>query len=205
MLQFTSVCCLDTCPSKRHTVKSMSVVLPQPANPIDSRSIFSKSLDDRQHPRHSNCGRKFSSQPSDGIPFYEDVTLNKNDDAHLSWHCAGTRVSSPRTMVDLKTFVILSVDLLSRGGLLTIPHIPQSIFLYGNMFKRFGATLWNGRDYICMFYFRNGWYLYDGLKEYTREGSCISFSPTIFNEPLGYTLSYLVYCFLGLLLCNGPI
>jgi len=140
----TSVCCLDTCPSKRHTVKSMSVVLPQPANPIDIRSIFSTSLDDWQHPRHSNCGRKFPSQPSDGIPFYKDVTLNENGDAHLSSHCAGTRVSSPRTMLDFKTFVIFSVDLLSRGPLLTIPHIPQSIFLYGNIFKLFGATLWNG-------------------------------------------------------------
>ena len=142
----------------------------------------------------SLCDKWFSSHPSDGIPFYEDVTLNENGDAHLSWHCAGTRVSSPRTMLDLKTFVIFSVDLLSRGGLLTIPHIPQSIFQYGNILKLFGATLWNGGHYICMFCFRNGWYLYDGLKEYRREGSGISFSPTIFNDPLGYTLSYLVYC-----------
>ena len=102
----TSISCLETCPLKHHTVKSMSVVLPQPANPIDSRSNFSKSLDDWQHPRHSNCGHKFSSQPSDGIPFYEDVTLNENGDAHLSWHCAGTRVSNHCTMLQSGTKVV---------------------------------------------------------------------------------------------------
>lgn len=191
----STVCCLDTCPLKQHTVKSMSIVLPQPADTTDRCNIFSKSLDDWQHPPHSNCGRKFSSKPSDETLFNEDVTLNaENGDAHVSWHCAGTRVSSPRTMLDLKTFVIFSVDLLSRGGLLTIHHTPQSIFLYGNRFKLVGATLWNGAHYICMFHFKNGWYLYDGLREHTRVGSGISFSPTIFNEPPRYTLSYLVYC-----------
>ena len=122
----STVCCLDTCPLKQHTVKSMSIVLPQPADTMDRRNIFSKSLDDWQHPQHSNCGRKFSSKPSDETLFNEDVTLNaENGDAHVSWHCAGTRVSSPRTMLDLKTFVIFSVDLLSRGGLLTIHHTPS--------------------------------------------------------------------------------
>ena len=42
----STVCCLDTCPLKQHTVKSMSIVLPQPADTMDRRNIFSKSLDD---------------------------------------------------------------------------------------------------------------------------------------------------------------
>ena len=144
----STVCCLDTCPLKQHTVKSMSIVLPQPADTMDRRNIFSKSLDDWQHPQHSNCGRKFSSKPSDETLFNEDVTLNaENGDAHVSWHCAGTRVSSPRTMLDLKTFVISSVDLLSRGGLLTIHHTPQSIFLYGNI-----KTCWSNPLVWCTLY-----------------------------------------------------
>ena len=73
----STVCCLDTCPLKQHTVKSMSIVLPQPADTMDRRNIFSKSLDDWQHPQHSNCGRKFSSKPSDETLFNEDVTLGR--------------------------------------------------------------------------------------------------------------------------------
>jgi len=94
----------------------------------------------------------------------------------------------------MKSFLIFSVDLLSRGGFLTLPHTPTSIFPYGRTFNPLGATLWNGGHYIGMFHFKNGWYLYDGLKEYDRDCSGILFSPMMFNEPLGYTLSYLVYC-----------
>lgn len=69
--------------------------------------------------------------------------------------------------------------------MVTLCHAPMSIFLYGRRFKLFGATLWNSGHYIGIFYFKYGWYLYDGLKEYTREGSGILFSSEIFSEPLG--------------------
>ena len=49
---------------------------------------------------------------------YEDAPLNENGDAHVSWHCAGIRTSTARTMLNLKSFIIFSVDLLSRGGVL---------------------------------------------------------------------------------------
>lgn len=153
------------------------------------RIPFFASLDGWLYPQDSQCGRKFSTKPSEEISFYEDATLDENGDAHMSWHCAGIRVSTPRVMLNLKSFVIFSVDLLSRGGL------PLSISLFGRNLNLCGATLWNGGHYICIFYFSNGWYMYDGLREYTRKGSGIWYSPIIiFEEPHGYSLSYLVYC-----------
>ena len=187
-----TVCCLDTCPSKFHSVTSMSVILSQPVNQVSS--IFSKSIDVWQNPPNSNCGRKFARQPPHGVSCYEDIILDDQGGAQMSWHCAGIRASTPRTMVNLKSFLIFSVDLLSRGGLLTITHLPVSIFLYGRTLTLFGTTLWNGGHYISIFCYKNDWYLYDGLKEYTRKGSGILFSPTMFSEPLGYRLSYVVYC-----------
>ena len=44
------------------------------------------------------------------------TTLNKHGDAHTSWHCAGLRVSAPHTLLNLKSFVLFAVNLLSRGG-----------------------------------------------------------------------------------------
>ena len=38
------------------------------------------------------------------------------------------------------------------------------------------------------------WYLYDGLKEYNLRNSGLQISDTRFNEPQGYSLSYLIYC-----------
>ena len=121
------------------------------------------------------------------IPFNEDVTLDDHGYANMSWHCAGLRVSSPRSMLNLKSFIVFSVDLLSRVGYLKLSNTPMSIYLFGRSFKLYGATLWNGGHYICVFYFKNNWHMYDGLKEYTRKGSGFCSSPAMFCEPLGFT------------------
>ena len=48
--------------------------------------MFLDSLDDWQSPPDSNCGRKFTTQPSGGIPFSEDATINEHGNAT----CPGT-------------------------------------------------------------------------------------------------------------------
>ena len=130
----TTTCCSNNCPSQVHTVTSLSVTLPQPNNHNNEDPFFA-SLDGWLYPQDSQCGRKFSTKPSEEISFYEDATLDENGDAHMSWHCAGIRVSTPRVMLNLKSFVIFSVDLLSRGGL------PLSISLFGRNLNLCGATL----------------------------------------------------------------
>ena len=136
----TTTCCLNTCPLQVHTVQSLSVVLPQPSNNLNS-NVFLDSLDDWQSPPNSNCRRKFATQPSGGIPFSEDVTIDEHGNANMSWHCAGVRVSSPRSVLNLKSFLVFSVDLLSRAGFLKLSNTPMSIYLFGRSFKLYGATL----------------------------------------------------------------
>ena len=85
----TTTCCLNTCPLQVHTVQSLSIILPQPSNYLNS-NVFLDSLDDWQSPPDSNCGRKFTTQPSGGIPFSEDATINEHGNANMSWHCAGS-------------------------------------------------------------------------------------------------------------------
>ena len=142
----------------------MSVTLSQPSKLTSS--IFVDALEDWQHPPDSQCGRKFSNKPTEEIPFNEDVTFDEHGHADTSWHCVGVRVSSRRVMLNLKSFLVFSVDLLSRGGNLKLSNTPQSIFLFGECFTLYGATLWNGGHYICTFYYNNMWYMYDGLSEY---------------------------------------
>jgi len=93
-----TTCCLSTCPSQVHTVQSLSVILPQPSNNLNT-DVFLDSFDDGQSPPDSNCGRKFATKPSGGIPFNEDVTLDEHGNANMSWHCAGVRVTSPRSIL----------------------------------------------------------------------------------------------------------
>lgn len=188
----TTTCCLTTCPLQVHSVQSMSVTLSQPSKLTSS--IFLDALEDWQHPPDSQCGRKFSHKPAEEIPFNEDVTFDEHGHADTSWHCAGVRVSSRRVMLNLKSFLVFSVDLLSRGGNLKLSNTPQSIFLFGKCFTLYGATLWNGGHYICTFYYNNMWYMYDGLSEYRRKGSGLWSSSCMFHEPLGFSLSFLIYC-----------
>ena len=135
----TTTCCLKTCPLQVNSVLSMSVTLSRPSKLTSS--IFLDALEDCQHPPDSQCGRKFSNKPAEEIPFNDDVTFDEHGHADTSWHCAGVRVSSRRVMLNLKSFLVFSVDLLSRGGNLKLSNTPQSIFLFGKCFTLYGATL----------------------------------------------------------------
>ena len=97
-------------------------------------------------------------------------------------------------MLNFKSFLVFSVDLLSRGGYLKLSSTPLSVSVFGKSFKLYGVTLWNGGHYICIFHFENNWYMYDGLQESIRKGSGIQVSPAMFPEPRGFSVSFLVYC-----------
>ena len=155
--------------------------------------MFSHSLTAWLLPGDSQCGRKFTNNPTEDVLFYEDATLNENGDAHVSWHCAGIRTSTACTMLNLKSFIIFSVDLLSRGGVLKLSQVPPQIVLFGHTFNLYGATLWNGGHYICTFYFNNGWFLYDGLREHTKRlWSCLLFRTLNRTTRIFIKLSYLL-------------
>lgn len=158
----TSTCSLPTCPNPVQRVQSTSLILPLLTSDI-SRETFLDSLEHWLYPDGSQCGGKFASKPSEEVSFYEDLTLNKHGDAHTPWHCAGVRVSAPHTLLNLKSFVLFSVNLLSRGG---APKLAQTPFLnscFGQNFSLHGATHWNDGHYICTFPFSNGWFMYYGL------------------------------------------
>ena len=178
----TSTCCSAICPNPVQTVQSTSLILPLPTSDISGEDTFFDSLEHWLYPDDSQCGRKFASKPSEEVSFYEDLTLNEHGDAHTSW------------LLNLKSFVLFSVDLLSRGSALKLAQTALLISCFGQNFSLYGATLWNGGHYICTFQFSNGWFMYDGLMAYARKGSGVSFSPVIFEEPPGYSLSYLIYC-----------
>ena len=98
------------------TVNSTSLTLLLPTTNISGEDTFLDSLKCWLYLDDCQCERKFASKPSEEVSFYEDLTLNEHGNTHTSWHCAGIRVSAPRTMLNLKSFVLFSVDLLSRGG-----------------------------------------------------------------------------------------
>ena len=145
----TTTCCFTTLPLQVHSVQSMSVTLSQPSKLTSS--IFLDALEDWQHPPDSQCGRKFSNKPAEEIPFNEDVTFDEHGHADTSWHCAGVKVSSRHIMLNLKSFLVFSVALLSRPGNFKLSNMPQSIFLFGKCFTLCGATLWNGGHYINLY------------------------------------------------------
>ena len=95
----TTTRCLDTCPSQVNTVQSLSAIMPQPFTSIH-KNVFLDALDDWQRPPDSQCRRKFSNKPSIGTPFTEDVTIDEDGNENMSWHCAGVRVSIPRSMLN---------------------------------------------------------------------------------------------------------
>ena len=77
--------------------------------------------------------KEISNKPAEEIPFNEVVTFDEHGHADTSWHCAGVRVSSRRVMLNLKSFLVFSVYLLSRGGNLKLSNTAQSIFFVWEM------------------------------------------------------------------------
>ena len=191
-------CQSETCPHPIDFVTSSHITLDYPVGCTVEQNIVLKALDSWLHPYTTRCGRKFPDQPPQGALYFESESLDDNANAHVSWHCSGQRTYSPRVMLNLKSFVIVSVDVLSRPNnnlpILTMDQVPAVISISGKDFSLFGATLWNGSHYISMFQFDGVWLMYDGIKEYNRKGSGIVYSHTKFKEPQGYSLSYLVYC-----------
>ena len=147
----TSTCCSATCPNPVQTAQSTSLILPLPASDIRGADAFFDSLKRWLYPDDSQCGRKFASKPSDEVSFYEDLTLNEHGDAHTSWHCAGLWVSAPHTMLNLKSFVLLSFDLLSRegggGGSKTGPYT----FVEFVFWTKFFSFWWNTVEWWSLY------------------------------------------------------
>lgn len=188
----TSRCRLKTCPRPLEIASSCSVNMGIPTN--QGNNIFTSALNVWKDPGITQCKRRFGSKPHPTIPCVKDVTLDENGCAHESWHCSGVREVSGRSLDNLKSFFIFSVDLISRSGLLRLAQVPSHIVLNGNTYNLHGATLWNGRHYVAIFRYNNRWALYDGWREYQKQKSGLSFSNEIFIEPPGYTLSYLIFC-----------
>ena len=190
----TSTCILDTCPFPTHTLNTSSVILNLPSEQNrDYRSVIVGSLYKFSHPINSEYKQRFPNQPPHDIPYYEDVTLDTNLEKTESWHCSGVREWSEWSLTNLQN-VFFSVDLLSRNGQLKLSQVPLYVTLCKKKFTFHSATLWNGTYYICTFSFNGGWFMYDGMKECSEKNLGLSYSDTLFEEPCGYSLSYLIYC-----------
>lgn len=183
----TTYCNANSCPSPTNTYVTCSSAL---GIPSDTSDVFSNSLADWLYPKPTACGRKFQQKPASSVSFQQDVTLDANGNASVSWHCAGQRTSTPQVMTNCQNIVIFSVDLLSGAGMLHINDLPPKITVQGKTFYLQAATLWNGNHYIGIFCDVLGcWYLYDGLKVGINSGIRI-----LQGQPPGYLLSYTVYC-----------
>ena len=181
--EVTSMCNLNTCPSKINTYKSNGIEL-------GSNSDMLSSLDEWLHPKVTNCQRKFKSMPPPTIPSQTDVTLNCDGTQSTSWHCSGSRESTSRSFSCFKNFFVLSVDFLSRRNHLKFKDVPACIYLNGKQLHLHSATLWNGSHYICIFSYDNTWLIYDGFKEYNQVKTGLA---VFTGQPIAYSLSHIVY------------
>ena len=193
-----TTCNLNSCPKPFQSFDSSVIILGRPSlhnAQAQEDNILVKAVDDWMSAGISQCKRKFENKPPDSVPFTEEVSLDEDGkESSFSWFCSGIRRHSQCKLVNPKNFVAFHVDTLSRTYNLTLAKIPSSIKLMDREYKFHSATLWNGTHYICTFYFNEKWYLYDGLKEYNLRNSGLQISDTRFNEPQGYSLSYLIYC-----------
>ena len=156
--------------------------------------MFLGALEDFVHPGVSECKRRFTNQPPNSVPYCEDIILTLNLEQTISWHCAGARIWSEQIMTNFQNFAFFSVDLLSRGGKPKLAQMPTQITLCGQRLTFHSATLWNGSQYICTFNFNDDWYLYDGMNEWEGKNLGLLCSKTRFEEPCGFSLSYVIYC-----------
>ena len=129
MKNSTSTTCQS--PNPVDFVTSSHITLDYPEGCTVEQNIVLKALDSWLHPCTSRCGRKFPDQPPQGAFYFENESLDDNANAHVSWHCSGQRTYSPRVMLNLKSFVIISVDVLSRPNknlpILTMDQVPAVI------------------------------------------------------------------------------
>ena len=99
----------------------------------------------------SYCKRKFVSKPPATVPHFEDIAVNIECEPTVSWHCLGVRKCSTRQFVNSRNFVVFSVDLLTRQGMLKLSQVPSTVALSGKEFQFHSETLWNGNHYISTF------------------------------------------------------
>ena len=193
---------LRNIPSLINFVTTSHITLKFPSQHFADSNIVLEALGVWLQPPNSRSGRKFSSQQPQDTPHFENVSLGDDGNAIYVMALLRQKIIFPRVMLNLKSFLIISVDVLSRPNrntptalpALTLHQAPALILVSGQELTLCGATLWNGCHYISVFQFNNIWFMYDGLKEYNRQGSGISYCHTKFEQPLGYSLSYLVYC-----------
>ena len=152
----TTTCNLNTCPKPTQLLHSL--VIPSLGNSFDIYenqldSILTKAVADWVDPGMSYCKKKFADKPPVTVPHHEDIAINIDCDKTAYWHCSGIRQHSPHQFVNLKNFLIFSVDLLSRQGMPKLSQVPSTVKLFGKEFEFHSATLWNGSHYICTFFY----------------------------------------------------
>ena len=94
----TATCNSETCPLPINLVTTSHITLNFPSQHFADSNIVLKALGEWLQPPNSRCGRKFSSQPPQDTPHFENVSLGDDGNAIISWHCSGKRSYSPRVM-----------------------------------------------------------------------------------------------------------
>ena len=120
----TAICNSETCPSPINLVATSHITLNLPSQYFADSNIVLEALGAWLQPPNSRCGRKFSSQSQQDTLHFENVSLGDDGNAIISWHCSGKRSYSLRVMLNLKSFLIISVDLLSRPNRNTPTALP---------------------------------------------------------------------------------
>jgi len=69
-----TTCSSNFWPAPVNTVKSTYIILPLPTGNHSRENVFSHSLTARLFPGDSQCGRKFTNEPTEDVLFYEDAT-----------------------------------------------------------------------------------------------------------------------------------
>ena len=154
----TTLCSSENCPQRVDTLTSSSITLGCPrTDTIDHDTILKRALGEWLHPNASRCARKFQHQLPQCAHHFMNSTINVDGQIEMTWHCSGQRTYSPRVLFNLKNFLIISVDLLSRRNnngsnntpfLLCMDNTPSTISVCGQDFALFGVTLWNGSHFF---------------------------------------------------------
>jgi len=185
--EVTTTCNQPSCPLPQITYKTCNNIL---SNSLNANYTFETSLSEWLSPGISMCQRKFVSKPNTGILFSEDTTIDINGTKSLSWHCAGMSTSTLRQLCNFQDVYVFNVDLASRAGKATFDNLPATITLSSDILCLHSVTLWNGSHYISILKHNDVWLLYDGMKEYRKPKSGISFCKSF---PHGYLLSHVIY------------
>ncbi len=110
-----TLCSPENCPQSVDMLTSSNITLGCPTtDTIDHDNILMRAFRDLLHPNASKCARKFQHQPPQYAQHFMNATINVDCEIEMTWHCSGRRTYSPRVLFNLKSFLIMSVALLSR-------------------------------------------------------------------------------------------